>query len=156
MPFGWSTMSSEYSVYQTRFSVALYSLGCAVLSGVMLFVALGTALRAVSFVNWLLVVGMGLFGLILALGSWSYWRSKGSSRLLARFDGNGFTDEYGTNFGWQDIQRIYLFTGVLFIKSNTDKDWVLRLDPAEIGYKSKRDLITFLKLNAPESLTQEL
>lgn len=97
-----------------------------------------------------------LFLVLFGLGAvFSIWRVR-SPKRLATFTSDGVIDEFGQEFLWYQIDRVWVSTGCLFLKSQGSRDWFIQLDPAEVGWRALRETRTFVKRHAPPMLTGKI
>ncbi|WP_306253141.1 hypothetical protein [Parvularcula sp. IMCC14364] len=106
--------------------------------------------------DWALFVLFISTAVISIYALFYYMRRMKARPPIAIFDAEGITTEAGERISWDDITKVYTWTGVLFVKDHTNYDWVVRLDPAEIGFKKMRKLKSFLRQIAPRHLVIEL
>jgi hypothetical protein len=97
-----------------------------------------------------LFLGLFAFGIVLSI-----WRVR-SPKRLATFTPDGVIDEFGQEFLWYQIDRVWVSTGCLFLKSQGGRDWFIQLDPAEVGWRTLRETRTFIKRHAPPMLTGKI
>jgi hypothetical protein len=106
--------------------------------------------------DWVFRIAAALFSVLSGFGIvLSIWRLS-SPKRLATFTPDGVFDEFGQEFLWYQIDRVWMFTGCLFLKSQESRDWTVRLDPAEVGWKTLREARTFVKRHAPPMLTGKI
>lgn len=126
----------------------------------LIFCAIVTALMAFSAAwqdDWLFRVLAALLAAFFALGTYLLLiRTRGRPQRLVTFTHHGIIDEFEQEYLWHQIDRIWMFTGCLFLKAQESRDWTVRLDPAEVGWKTVREARAFVKRYAPPMLTAKI
>lgn len=92
--------------------------------------------------------------LFLAFCSYVWVKRLQNPMTVATFTLVGVTNERGETFEWSQIQRIWKFTGVLFLRDSSNRPWVVRLDPAEVNELA--EAVAFIKQYAPSHLSERL
>ena len=145
-----------FSIYETRFILIFYVLcGSFVFFSVSRF-GISKLQHANSILDWIAFFGVALTALFTALVTMAIGKKVFRPRPVAEFNQFGFILEGGVSYEWHQVSRIYIWTGVLFFTNQDKTNWILRLDPAEVGYKRVRQLREFLKATAPPNLTSEI
>ncbi len=114
------------------------------------------AVTATAFIDWTLAIFCAATAIAAVYGIVWYARRLNTRPPLAVFDRGGVTTDTNERINWSDATKIYTWTGVLFIKDGSKREWALRLDPAEIGYCRMKELKAYIRDTAPAHLTEDL
>jgi hypothetical protein len=133
-------------------------------AGLLSAVALGYGLFAISGVFlriktsnfdpvWTSIASVqGVFFFILGI----YFAVRTTQEaIIGRITREGVINKYGNLLCWHQVRKMYVFTGVLFVKERK-KGWFLRIDSAQIGWPQFRRMIKYLRATAPADLTEKL
>jgi hypothetical protein len=77
------------------------------------------------------------------------------NKPLAEFEPAGVITEQGDFLSWSQISKIYLWTGVLFIRDQSGNE-IVRLDPAEVGGRTLKRVKSLIRANAPAGLSGDI
>lgn len=122
------------------------------------FGVVATVSCAVAAARWIVDAKLSLavlasaVTLVMGFSSIAWFRQLKNRQPIATFTPLGVTNERGETFEWSRIQKIWKFTGVLFLRDDSKRPWVVRLDPAEVS--SLTEAIEFIKQHAPRHLTE--
>lgn len=90
------------------------------------------------------------------LAVWRYFVLIRDRSPIAELRADGITVGKDQIYLWFQIGKIYKSTGVLFLQDQSCRGWIVRLDPSEIGWRKRNEIVDFIKAHAPTQLTEKL